>query len=171
MEKVVTRSSQQKKGEGTSKDGEGTFETPHESIKGVGNSQSPKWTKSKISGERKKPVCGFRLQWMLYPSGFQELKVRIGDESYGVNIHMKLCMCRLWQLSGVPCVHSVAGYMHLNREPDEGVDHWYNQEKWFEAYQFSIKPVYGSNMWKRTDLPPLLPLIMRRMPGIPRKKE
>ncbi|PWA90675.1 hypothetical protein CTI12_AA098650 [Artemisia annua] len=80
---------------------------------------------------------------IVIPSGFQELEVRRGNESYGVNIHMKLCMCRMWQLSGVPCVYSVASYMHMNSEPDEGVDHWYNQKKWFEAYQFSIKPVGG----------------------------
>ncbi|GJT32521.1 hypothetical protein Tco_0922940 [Tanacetum coccineum] len=54
-------------------------------------------------------------------------------------------------------------------EPDEGVDHWYSQEKWFEAYQFSIKPVYGSNMWKKQYKQPLLPPIIRRMPGRPKK--
>nr|GEV50411.1 zinc finger, PMZ-type [Tanacetum cinerariifolium] len=50
---------------------------------------------------------------------------------------------KMWQLSGIQCVHSVAAYNHLNRDPIEGVDHWYSKEKWFEAYQFSIKPVFG----------------------------
>nr|GFB36395.1 hypothetical protein CTI12_AA091940 [Tanacetum cinerariifolium] len=31
---------------------------------------------------------------------------------------------RLWELYGIPCVHSVAGYLFLNKEPNEGVDHW-----------------------------------------------
>ncbi|GKF00427.1 hypothetical protein Tco_0023777, partial [Tanacetum coccineum] len=30
----------------------------------------------------------------------------------------------LWQLTGVPCVHAVAAYMHLSRDLDEGVSHW-----------------------------------------------
>nr|GEW31147.1 calcium/proton exchanger [Tanacetum cinerariifolium] len=34
------------------------------------------------------------------PSGFQELKVRQGDQSFGVNLHLKKCMCKLWELSG-----------------------------------------------------------------------
>ncbi|GJT09812.1 hypothetical protein Tco_0856854 [Tanacetum coccineum] len=28
---------------------------------------------------------------------------------------------RMWELSGLPCVHAVAGFMHLNNEPYEGV--------------------------------------------------
>ncbi|GJR71286.1 hypothetical protein Tco_0083651 [Tanacetum coccineum] len=64
--------------------------------------------------------------WTVNPSGFQELDVRKGDESFGVNLHLKTYMCRLWELSSIPYVHSVAAYLFLNKEPDEGVDHWYN---------------------------------------------
>ncbi|GJT31623.1 calcium/proton exchanger [Tanacetum coccineum] len=103
------------------------------------------------------------------PSGFQELEVRKDDQSYGVNLQHKVCQCRMWELSGVPCVHVVAAYLHCGIEIDLGVSHWYSQNCWFNAYQFSIKPVYGSNMWKRTnDVPPLPPLV-RRMPGRPQK--
>nr|GEX11462.1 hypothetical protein CTI12_AA176900 [Tanacetum cinerariifolium] len=77
---------------------------------------------------------------------------------------------RMWQLSGIPCVHSVAAYNHMNRDPIEGVDHCYSQQKWFEAYQFSIKPVFRTTMWKKTNNPPPpLPPILRTMPGRPRK--
>ncbi|GKE70548.1 hypothetical protein Tco_1528620 [Tanacetum coccineum] len=75
----------------------------------------------------------------------------------------------MWELSGVPCVHAVAAYLHVGNDLDLGVSHWYSQESWFNAYQFSIKPVFGSNMWKRTsDVPPLPPLV-RTMPGRPQK--
>ncbi|GJR82240.1 splicing factor [Tanacetum coccineum] len=53
---------------------------------------------------------------------------------------------RMWQFSGILCVHSVAVYSHVNMNPIEGVDHCYSQEKWFQAYQFNIKPVFGSTM-------------------------
>ncbi|GKE85310.1 zinc finger, PMZ-type containing protein, partial [Tanacetum coccineum] len=58
------------------------------------------------------------------PSGFQELEVRKGDESYGVNLVTKQCQCRFWTISGISCVHAVAGYMHLNRDPYVGVSEW-----------------------------------------------
>ncbi|GKD49671.1 hypothetical protein Tco_1278647, partial [Tanacetum coccineum] len=61
------------------------------------------------------------------------------------------------------------GHMKELNDLDLGVSHWYSQESWFNAYQFSIKPVFGSNMWKRTsDVPPLPPLV-RTMPGRPQK--
>ena len=105
----------------------------------------------------------------MYASGFQLLEVRKGDDSYGVNLLHKVCSCRMWELSGVPCVHAVAAYMHMETEIDVGVSQWYSQECWFNAYQFEIKPVFGSNQWKRTrDIPPLPPLI-RKMPGRPQK--
>ncbi|GKC37267.1 retrotransposon protein, putative, ty1-copia subclass [Tanacetum coccineum] len=46
---------------------------------------------------------------------------------------------------------SIAAYCHMNRDPVEEVDHWYSQQRWFEAYQFSIRHVFGSTIWKRTD--------------------
>ncbi|GKE34512.1 zinc finger, PMZ-type containing protein, partial [Tanacetum coccineum] len=59
-------------------------------------------------------------EWLVIPSGYQELEVRNGDESYGVDLMNKVCGCRMWELSGVPCVHVMAGYMHLNKDPDNG---------------------------------------------------
>ncbi|GJS89184.1 hypothetical protein Tco_0771820 [Tanacetum coccineum] len=102
---------------------------------------SPKWTKSKIASSRK--------------SG------QPCDDF------------RFWTVipSGFQELKVRHAYLFLNKEPNEGVDHWYSQEKWFEAYQFSIKPIYGSNMWKKQPNKPLLPPIVIRMPGRPRKNK
>nr|GEU56986.1 splicing factor [Tanacetum cinerariifolium] len=40
--------------------------------------------------------------------------------SYDVDLINKVPNCRLWELSRVPCVHAMAGYMHLNKDPDNG---------------------------------------------------
>ncbi|GJU38926.1 hypothetical protein Tco_1191883 [Tanacetum coccineum] len=72
-------------------------------------------------------------------------------------------------LSEIPCVHAIAGYMHMKMNPDLGVDEWYSQCEWYEAYQFSIKPVYGPKFWKPTSQPPPLPSVERKMPGRPRQ--
>ncbi|GKE46258.1 agenet domain-containing protein [Tanacetum coccineum] len=66
--------------------------------------------------------------WLVYASGFQELKVRICDESYGVDLTNKVCGCRMWELSGVPCVHAMAGYMHRNKDPDNGCANQINKD-------------------------------------------
>ena len=54
----------------------------------------------------------------------------------------------------------------MGKESDEGVSHWYSQDKWFSAYQFSINPVWGSKTWKKTNDKPPLPPLVRKMPGI-----
>ncbi|GKF30527.1 hypothetical protein Tco_0100325, partial [Tanacetum coccineum] len=55
-------------------------------------------------------------------------------------------------------------------DPDVSVSGWYCQEKWFSAYQFSIKSVCGTSMWKKTRNQPPLPPILRKMPGRPKNR-
>ncbi|GKA20261.1 zinc finger, PMZ-type containing protein [Tanacetum coccineum] len=108
-------------------------------------------------------------KWTVFPSGYQVVEVRTRDEAYGVNLITRECGCRLWNLSGVPCIHAVATFMHFKLNPDIRVSTWYSQSKWFDTYQFSIKPVYRSKMWKSTiNTPPLLPIV-KTVPGRPRK--
>ncbi|GJS14709.1 hypothetical protein Tco_0409181 [Tanacetum coccineum] len=73
-------------------------------------------------------------------------------------------------LAIVICVHVVAAYMHVGSDLDAGVSHWYSRESWFNAYQFSIKPVFGTYMWKKTNDVPPLPPIIRKMSGRLQKK-
>nr|GEZ80754.1 zinc finger, PMZ-type [Tanacetum cinerariifolium] len=44
------------------------------------------------------------------------------DQAFGGKLRKKY-VCMLWKLSGVPCIHAVATYMHLSRDPKEGVSH------------------------------------------------
>nr|GEX27387.1 zinc finger, PMZ-type [Tanacetum cinerariifolium] len=82
--------------------------------------------------------------WLVYPSGFQELEDRKGDENYE--------------------------YMHLNKDPDNEVSYWFSQDTLFNAYQFSIRPIPRTNLWKRNEHQPPLPPIIRRMSGKPQKE-
>ncbi|GKA53019.1 hypothetical protein Tco_0746334, partial [Tanacetum coccineum] len=126
----------------------------------------------KIVTARGKPIITMLEDIRVYvcPSGYQVLEVRKRDEAYGVNLIERSCFCKLWDLSGIPCVHVVAAYMHLHMDPELGVCDWYTQSKWHDAYQFSIKPVFGSKMWKASPNTPPLPPIIQKMPGRPRKK-
>nr|GEZ40480.1 60S ribosomal protein L34 [Tanacetum cinerariifolium] len=55
--------------------------------------------------------------WAVYPCGDNVFEVRKGDDAYGVNIDNRTCACKLWDLSGVPCVHSVAAFSFLKNDP------------------------------------------------------
>nr|GFC18524.1 hypothetical protein CTI12_AA105810 [Tanacetum cinerariifolium] len=107
---------------------------------------------------------------VVYASGFQKVEVRRQDEAFGVNIHLKKCACNMWELTGLRCVHAVAGYIHLKKDPELGVTEWFSKNKWFESYQYSIRPVPGTKLWKKSDLPKPLPPGERKLPGRPRKR-
>ncbi|GKA76898.1 multidrug resistance-associated protein 5 [Tanacetum coccineum] len=107
--------------------------------------------------------------WIVYPCGNNEYEIRKGDTSYGVNIENRTCACKWWDLSGVPCVHSVAAFSFLKMDPVLGVSAWYSKKMWENAYSYFIRPVGGSAMWPNTPEEPPLPPVLRKMPGRPRK--
>ncbi|GKE50608.1 60S ribosomal protein L34, partial [Tanacetum coccineum] len=95
--------------------------------------------------------------------------IRKGDTSYGVNIENRTCACKWRDLSGVPCVHSVAAFSFLKMDPVLGVSAWYSKKMWENACSYFIRPVGGSAMWQNTSEEPPLPPVFRKMPGRPRK--
>ncbi|GJX70506.1 hypothetical protein Tco_0307677 [Tanacetum coccineum] len=85
--------------------------------------------------------------WLIYLSGFRDV-----------------------ELSGIPCVHAMAAYYHMNMEPKLGVNEVFSKQSWYNAYQYSIRPVPGSKLWKPCDTPTPLPPIQRKRPGRPKKQ-
>nr|GFA48319.1 calcium/proton exchanger [Tanacetum cinerariifolium] len=91
-------------------------------------------------------------KWVVYASGFQEVEVRRQDEAFGVNIHLKKCACNMWELTGLPCVHAVAGYIHLKKDPELG-EHAEIMDK--EAFADMVKKdvenkAKEAEMWRET---------------------
>ncbi|GJZ27994.1 60S ribosomal protein L34 [Tanacetum coccineum] len=103
--------------------------------------------------------------WIVYPCGNNEYEIRKGDTLYGVNIENRTCACKWWDLSGVPCVYSVAAFSFLKMDPVLGVSAWYSKKMWENAYSYFIRPVGGSTMWTNTPEEPPLPLVLKKMPG------
>ncbi|PWA87023.1 hypothetical protein CTI12_AA120390 [Artemisia annua] len=109
--------------------------------------------------------------WEVYASGYQEFEVRKLNEGYGVNLEAKKCTCRRWDLTGAPCIHAVAAYAMLLRDPAEVVSECYGKEAWVKTYSYFIKPVGGKALWDKTGITPLpLPPKKRKMPGRPKGK-
>ncbi|GKB45964.1 zinc finger, PMZ-type containing protein, partial [Tanacetum coccineum] len=75
-----------------------------------------------------------------------------------------------WDLNGIPYVHGVAAYCFLNQDPANGVNPMYHKDAWQNTYAYSIKPVGGPSIWVRSELPPLMPPIRRKMPRRPKNK-
>ncbi|GJX75087.1 multidrug resistance-associated protein 5 [Tanacetum coccineum] len=44
--------------------------------------------------------------WHVIPAGGNRFEVRLGSEGFTINEGKRSCSCRMWQLSGIPCVHA-----------------------------------------------------------------
>ncbi|CAI9302910.1 unnamed protein product [Lactuca saligna] len=108
--------------------------------------------------------------WRVHPSGQNEFEVRNGLESYGVNIEKRSCACRLWDVSGIPCVHAQASIMLTHQDPKTFISKWFGKAMYISSYSYNILPVNGSNLWTEAPYIKPLPPLERRMPGRPTVK-
>lgn len=104
-----------------------------------------------------------------HPHGNGKFEVRMGMTGYVVNTNTRSCTCRMWELNGIPCVHSISCIYWLRDDPKNYIDDYLRIEKCKLAYQESLSPLNGKNMWPKDDSDPILPPTKRRMPGRPKK--
>ena len=46
-----------------------------------------------------------------------------GDDKHIVCLHKKLCTCRAWDLTSVPCAHAIHALHHLKNDPRPLISH------------------------------------------------
>ncbi|CAI9273543.1 unnamed protein product [Lactuca saligna] len=79
--------------------------------------------------------------WGVTPCGYQKYEVRFHDAAYGVDLIAKTCACRIWQLTGIPCLHGVAAISSLNQDAETYVSQSYSKEAYLKCYNYSINPL------------------------------
>ena len=60
--------------------------------------------------------------YLVLPSGLNQFEVRGTIDVYMVDLEERNCLCRLWQLNGIGCVHSIAAISFMNRDVESYVD-------------------------------------------------
>nr|KAJ0193917.1 hypothetical protein LSAT_V11C800435760 [Lactuca sativa] len=98
-------------------------------------------------------------------SGLNQFEVWGAIDAYEVDLERKTCSCRLWQLNGYGCAHSVASISFLNRDVEAYVDNMFSTTTFRKAYNYRIAPINS-----KTNYTPPLPPINRRMLGRPTTK-
>jgi hypothetical protein len=51
--------------------------------------------------------------------------VENGNDQYAVDLHKRTCACRKWDLTGIPCCHSIACMWHNHEVPEDYVASYY----------------------------------------------
>ncbi|XP_052621926.1 uncharacterized protein LOC111897236 [Lactuca sativa] len=104
------------------------------------------------------------------PCGYQKYEVRFNDAAYGVDLIAKTCACRIWQLTGIPCLHGVVAISSLNQDAETYVSQSYSKEAFLKCYYYSINPLNGSDTLEEVPYRKPLPPKRRRLPGRPSVK-
>ena len=81
-------------------------------------------------------------------------ETRFQYQSFMVDLNARHCTCRLWDLSGIPCVHAIAAINYIHKTPEGYVHPYFSKDTFISCYEKNIKPVNGSNMWEETPVTP-----------------
>jgi hypothetical protein len=86
---------------------------------------------------------------MVYPTGGGIFSV---SDKYGsniVDINVRSCECRRWQLTGIPCCHAIACFRHDEISPETMVHECYSIATYMQAYGYNIWPVRDKIHWEK----------------------
>ncbi|MBA0779670.1 hypothetical protein Gotri_003896, partial [Gossypium trilobum] len=67
--------------------------------------------------------------------------------TYIVDLEKMTCSCRLWDLSGIPCVHTVCAIYNKEEDPEKYLAKCYRKEMYMRKYKYALQPINGLDLW------------------------
>ncbi|XP_014517233.1 uncharacterized protein LOC106774701 [Vigna radiata var. radiata] len=111
--------------------------------------------------------------WIPSWSGRKLFEVRhtvVMTNKFTVDLESQQCSCRKWMISGIPCCHAIAAMNYCNEDPKNFIPSWFTRTTYEATYATMIYPVNGQLLWEKTSYVDVLPPLIRKMPGRPKKK-
>lgn len=102
-------------------------------------------------------------------NGGDEFEVNAYGHQLVVNTFTRECTCRLWQLTGIPCAHSIPCLLKKKIIPMDLVDACYHVITFMRVYENVLHPVNGPEFWENLDGMELAPPECVRLAGRPKK--
>ena len=103
------------------------------------------------------------------PSGAGVFEVTRNERSYIVELNLRACTCRRWQLTGIPCSHACACLRHERIKPEQMVSKCYSLHTYMQAYGSQIRPVRDKSEWAKVNGPEVKPPFYEKIVGRPKK--
>ncbi|XP_031108605.1 uncharacterized protein LOC116013086 [Ipomoea triloba] len=114
-------------------------------------------------------LAGGLIGYQSAPMLFEIIGTHSGQ--YTVDLGRRVCSCRKWDLTGIPCPHAVCAiWIKHGKGPIwQYVDSCYLISTYMKTYEGCIKPMSGYEDWPTTSREPPLPPVYNARPGRPRK--
>ncbi|XP_016167990.1 uncharacterized protein LOC107610454 [Arachis ipaensis] len=96
-------------------------------------------------------------EWRPYWSTAQKYEVVNGLDKFAVDLGSHECSCRMWKMSGIPCVHAISCIKFKGLDLEPFVDGCYKKEAYMRCYDSIIQPLNGVDLWERTAHPDVMP--------------
>lgn len=103
-------------------------------------------------------------------NGDEGYEVSEGQDRHTVSLSRKMCTCRRWDLTGIPCQHSITAMWHAKIDPIIQISRYYHKETYISTYRKKFEPVRGKNFWDIDSFDPMLPPPVVKLPGRPSVK-
>ncbi|XP_061351561.1 uncharacterized protein LOC133296569 [Gastrolobium bilobum] len=102
------------------------------------------------------------------PSSYNVVEVSCRGKSFSTDIEKKCCSCRVWGLTGIPCIDGIATIIYWRRVPEDFVDICFSKETYMKVYSTPIKPFPDLNDYlAKSELNVVAPVI-KKQPGRPK---
>ncbi|CAN1789043.1 hypothetical protein LINPERHAP1_LOCUS18310 [Linum perenne] len=92
------------------------------------------------------------------------------EDRYSVLLDEGKCSCRSWELTGIPCSHAITCIISEGKDPERYISEWYTVRSYWRIYDNVLMPMDGHASWAPSQYGPVLPPLVRKMPGRPKRK-
>ncbi|KAL4282895.1 hypothetical protein GQ457_16G000570 [Hibiscus cannabinus] len=103
-------------------------------------------------------------------NGADGYEVMHHDDSFVVDVKRWKCTCRVWDLTGIPCLHAICVILYREESLENYVLHLYKKEVYQELYSCVIPTIPSEKYWKDIGMGPIDPPLKRKLPGRPKHK-
>lgn len=101
-------------------------------------------------------------------NGDNKFEIKHHDNRFTVQLDMRDCSRRYWQLARLPCLHAIACIYYRTNNLDDYIATSYSVESFKATYAHCLEPVEGMSAWPEDDREPLTAHGYIRMLGKPK---
>ncbi|KAL2933638.1 Protein FAR1-RELATED SEQUENCE 6 [Bienertia sinuspersici] len=99
-----------------------------------------------------------------------EYEIREGRSVLQISFNNKSCICGAWQITGIPCRHTLRAIIAAGHDPHHYVSTWYSVATYKQCYSHAINSIPDPEHWPEIDQPIIYAPTIKRGIGRPSRQ-